>query len=143
ATREGGDMLREAIEDAMTRANELGDTILRRTEGLAERQQERLRALDDAAERARAASEAALATMEAQAAAINSQVDQLGESTFEAAARAERVLERRIDEAEKAIDRVSRLAEDADLALRERFERSLDTWREQLTQVEKRVEAVS
>lgn len=143
ATREGGDMLRRAIEDAMTRANELGDTILMRTEGLAERQQERMRALDEAAERARAASEAALATMEAQAAAINSQVDQLGESTFEAASRAERILERRIDEAEKAIDRVSRLAEDADLALRERFERSLDTWRDQLAQVEKRIDTVS
>lgn len=142
ATRSGGETLRKAVEDAMQQAQSLGDIIVSRTEGLAERQQERLTALDDAAQRARSASEAAIAAMDAQAASIDSKVEQLGESTFEAAARAERVLERRIEDAEKAIERVSRLAENADLALHERFEQSLETWREQLVHIEQRIDTV-
>ncbi len=140
-TRAGGEALRAAVEDALTRARDLGDMILSRTEHLAESQRIRLQALDEAATKAQTASEAAAAAMEAQTASIQSKVEQIGESTFEAAQRAEKVLERRIEEATRAVSRVGRLADEADAALAERFERSLKTWREQLDEVERRIDA--
>lgn len=142
ATRAGGETLRKAVDEALGQARQLGDMVLSRTESMAERQSARLAALDDAAVRARAASEAATAAMDAQAAAIQARVEQLGESTFEAADRAERVFERRLDEASRAVERVARLADDADAALAARFERSLETWRNQLAEVERRIDAV-
>ncbi|GEM_PF-1082549 len=142
ATRAGGEVLRGAVEDALSQAQELGEMILGRTESLSQRQEERLKALEDAADKARAASDAAAAALEAQAAGIQGRVEQLGEATFDAATRAEKVFERRIDEANHAISRVARMADEADSALAARFDRSLETWRQQLAEVERRIDSV-
>lgn len=140
ATESGGNAMRGAVETAIEQARRFTDTVRQQTREAASENAKELEKLEQTASRARDVSEESRRTLAGQTDNLRAQIEKLNESTFEAATRADAALNRQIEDAAKAVERVSALSDEANAALARRFDDSLEAWQARMEKLEQRFE---
>lgn len=140
ATESGGNAMRGAVETAIEQARRFSDTVRKHTREAVSENAKELEKLEQTASRAREASEESRQTLASQADNLRVQIEKLNESTFDAATRADAALNRQIEDAAKAVERVSALSDEANTALTKRFDDSLEAWQTRMNTLEQRFE---
>ena len=143
AASAGALAFREAVEAAVSRADDLASRVRTETDHAASEHEAALARLVAAAQEAKTISDAAIEAIEAQADVVAAKVEKTNESAYEAARRSDEAFEQRLAEADKLTQRASRAADDAAEAVRKRLAEVLTAAREESETVERHIETMT
>jgi hypothetical protein len=143
AASSGAAAFRDAVDQALARADELAGRVRSETENAASEHEAALARLVAAAQEAKSVSDAAIEAIQTQADVVSSKVEKTNEVAYEAARRSDEAFEQRLAEADKLTKRASQAADDAAESVRRRLEAVLASARAETQTVERHIESMT
>ncbi len=143
AASAGALAFREAVEAAVSQADDLASRVRSETDNAASEHEAALARLVAAAQEAKTISDAAIEAIEAQADVVAAKVEKTNESAYEAARRSDEAFEQRLAEADKLTQRASRAADEAAESVRKRLADVLKTARQESETIERHLETMA